>query len=167
LRDACIVALGLRAMRRAAELARLRMEDVVFRGGLLRVWIARSKTDQLAKGMEIVIEPMGQDTCPVMLMRQFLRWRGSGSGLLFRSSTGGKLSSGAISSICQRMVKACGRKEVVSSHSLRIGGATAAVEGGLMREKVMTIGGWTSDAINCYLQARELPEKAVSHHMGL
>jgi len=64
------------------------------------------------------------------------------------------------------MVQAAGRTEKVSSHSLCIGGATAAIEGGLTREQTMTIGGWNSEAVNRYLRARELAVMQVSQRMG-
>ncbi|ELR13539.1 integrase domain containing protein [Acanthamoeba castellanii str. Neff] len=145
-------------MRRASELAGLCLEDVELGDGGLRVCIRKAKNDQLGKGQLVFIEPTGRATCPVRLFRLFVQWRGLG---------GGVMSSSAISAVCQRMVAAAGLSAQVSSHSLRIGGATAAVEGGMTREQVMTIGGWRSDAVNSYLRARELPSMAVSRRMGL
>jgi hypothetical protein len=55
---------------------------------------------------------------------------------------------------------------VVTLHSLRIGSATAAVEGGLTREQAMTISSWESDTVDHYLQARKLATAGVSSKMG-
>jgi hypothetical protein len=77
------------------------------------------------------------------------------------------MSLGAITAVCRRMVEAVGGDEKVSSHLLRIGGATAAIEGGLTKEQVMTVGGWRSEAINLYLHVREVAGVDASQHMGL
>jgi len=113
--------------------------------GALWIFIARSKVDQTGKGMEIYIELVENScTCPVRLFWKYLEWRGQEEGLLFRAAQGGRLSTQAITSICQRMVAAAGLQVRVSSHSLWIGGATAAMMAGLTREQIMTIGGWSS-----------------------
>ncbi len=131
IRDAFVVALGLRTMRRASELAALRMEDVQLVGHHLRVFIRRSKTDQTGQGFEVLVEKShGSHTCPVRLWKLYLRWRGMKPGLLFESAKGAPLSPSAVSSICKRMVKAAGRSDIVSSHSLRIGALFACSRGG-------------------------------------
>jgi len=80
-----------------------------------------------------------------------LEWGGQEEGLLFRAAQGGRLSTQAITLICQRMVAVAGLKVRVSSHSLQIGGATAAMMEGLIREQIMKIGGWSSAAMDRYL----------------
>jgi len=170
IRDAFLVALGLRTMRRASELSALQLSDIQWRPavGALWVFIARSKVDQTGKGMEIYIEPVkGSPTCPVRLFWKYLEWRGQEEGLLFKAAQGGRLSTQAITSICQRMVVAANLQVKVSSHSLRIGGATAAMMAGLTREQIMTIGGWSSTAVDRYLQAVEITRLKVSARMGL
>jgi len=168
LRDACLVALGLRTMRRASELTALRVEDVQWIEDIsaLRVYIRRSKVDQAGRGFECFVEPTETDCCPVKLLRMYLEHRGSRPGYLFTSATGGKLSVSAVSSICKRMVEAAGLDAQVSSHSLRIGGATAAMMAGITREQIMTIGGWSSSAVDRYLRAAEVTRLGVSVKMG-
>jgi len=170
IRDAFLVALGLRTMRRASELSALRLCDVKWRPvmGALSIFIARSKVDQTGKGTEIYIEPVEDCcTCPVRLFWKYLEWRGREKGLLFGAAQGGRLSTQAITSICQRMVAAAGLQVRVSSHSLRVGGATAAMMAGLTREQIMTIGGWSSAAVDRYLPALEMTRLRVSARMGL
>jgi integrase len=120
LRDAFLVALGLRTMRRAAELAALRIEDVTWLADreLLRVYIRSSKVDQAGRGFEIFIEPSSAPWCPVQLHRRFMLQRGSAPGLLFRSAGGRPLTSSTITSICKQMVRNASGDAIVSSHSL-------------------------------------------------
>ncbi len=168
IRDAFVVALGLRTMRRASELAALHMEDVQLVGHHLHVFFRRSKTDQTGRGFVVLVEKShGSHTCPVRLWKLYLRWRGMKPGLLFESAKGAPLSPSAVSSICKRMVKAAGRSDIVSSHSLRIGGATAALRGGLSKEQIMAVGGWTSHAVERYLRAAEVVQLGTSVRMGL
>jgi integrase len=164
LRDALLVALGLRTMRRAAELAALRIEDVTWLADreLLRVYVRSSKVDQAGRGFEIFVEPSSAPWCPVRLHRRFMLQRGSAPGLLFRSAGGRPLTSSTITSICKRMVRDAGGDAIVSSHSLRIGGATAAMMGGLRREQIMAIGGWHSGAVDRYLRAVEVTKVGAS-----
>jgi integrase len=135
LRDAVLVAFGLRTMSRANELAALTSGDVQDKGHLLVICVRRVKTDPVGRGSNVFVEASG--SCPVRLFRRFMEWHGARGGLLFTTRSGTKMSAGAITSVCRRMVAAVGGNEKVSSHSLRIGGATAAVEGGLTKEQIM------------------------------
>jgi len=65
------------------------------------------------------------------------------------------------------MVAEAGLQVRVSSHSLQIGGATAAMMAGLTREQIMTIGGWNSAVVDRYLQALEMTRLRVSARMPL
>jgi integrase len=168
IRDAAVVALGLRAMRRAGELAAIMWEDITWEGDSnMRLRIRRSKTDQLGQGHDVFIEGSHSPQCPVRLLRLLQAHTGLQRGRVFQSVTGAALTASAISSICKRMVAAAGLSARVSSHSLRIGGATAAMEGGLSKEQVMVIGGWQSNAVERYLRAREAAIEGTTVRMGL
>jgi site-specific recombinase XerD len=157
----------MRTMARASELAAVRLEDVRWAGDAVSVTLRRSKTDHSGRGQEVFIDASGGDTCPVGILRRFLSWREAGSGLLFRSRTGAAMTTAAITALCRRAVAAAGCLERVSSHSLRIGGATAAVEGGMTVEQVMTIGGWRSNAVHRYIRARRTASVGASLRMGM
>jgi len=62
LRDAFLVALGLRTMRRAAELGALRVEDVRWLPDrrVLHVFIRSSQVDQAGRGFEVFASRGGQ-----------------------------------------------------------------------------------------------------------
>jgi integrase len=164
LRDTFLVALGLRTMRRAAELGALQTDDLRWLPDrqVLRVFVRSSKVDQAGRGFEVFVEPVEAPWCVVRLWRQFIAERGSGPGLLFSSVRGTPLTSGAVTGICKRMVAAAGLQAAVSSHSLRIGGATAAMMGGMRREQIMAIGGWQSNAVDRYLRAMEVTRLGAS-----
>jgi hypothetical protein len=129
----------------------------------MRVFVRSSKVDQAGRGFKIFVEPTPARWCAVRLWRRYTASvAGSPPSLLFRSITGAPLTSSAISSICKRMVDAAGLDAVVSSHSLRIGGASAAMIAGLGRAQIMAIGGWQSDAVDRYLRAFEVTRMGAS-----
>lgn len=171
LRDAAVVVLGLRAMRRASELAELRLRDIEIEENrqIMWVFVRRAKNDQLARGLNIPIEATGGLTCPVRIVSAYLAQRRGSSpdDYVFEARRSVKLSSQAISSIVQRMARMTGFSGVFSSHSLRIGGATAAMAAGITKEQIMTIGGWSSDAVDRYLRPLETVQLRASSRMGL
>jgi site-specific recombinase XerD len=154
-------------MQRGSELVALQLEDIQVTGKRIVVCIQKVKNDQLSRGSKVYIDATGSAVCLVRLLQQWLAVQGRQPGLLFTNVSGQPLSTSAISSICQRMVAVAGQKELVMLHSLRIGGATAVVEGSLMCEQTMTIGGWNSGAVDRYLRAQELAMVGVSRRMGL
>ncbi len=166
-RDAALVGIGLRTMRRASEIAALQLEDVQFKAdGLLWIRIRKSKTDQLAKGLEIPVEATGSNWCPHRLLRMYLEERGSAAGPLFLSNQGKQLSTSAISSIVKRVAALAHLPGRYSSHSLRIGGATAAMIAGLSLEQIKAIGNWQSEAVMRYLRLTQTAFLDVSKRMG-
>ncbi len=84
-----------------------------------------------------------------------------------QNKNGDQLASSAISSIVRKAANAVGIQGHFSSHSLRIGEATAALEGGLTKEQIKAIGGWTSESVDRYIRAREASQIGVSSKMGL
>lgn len=167
LRNLTLAVLGVRAMRRASELRNLRVADVQLGPRKMTLLIRKQKNDQHAKGQQIFIDATDTATCPVALMQRYLASRNNVSEWLFDSNNGGQLSTGAISSIVRKIAKVTNTAGTFSSHSLRIGGATAALEGGLTKEQVQAIGGWTSEAVQLYMRAREGGIIQTSSKMGL
>lgn len=55
----------------------------------------------------------------------------------------------------------------LSGDSLRIGGATAALQGGATVEQVRATGDWTSDAVNLYMRAVGAARSGITTKMGL
>lgn len=157
LRDATVMALGMRLMRRAGEVAALTTADFrVLPDGTVGVLIRRSKTDQLGRGL-LLIDATGGPSCPVGLLRRwqlvrpFLVARGAGTDALFVPISVGPLSRLAIFSLVRRAAEAAGYDGRFSGHSLRIGGATAAAKAGASMAVIKAVGSWTSPAVPKYL----------------
>lgn len=162
-RDAALVALGMRAMLRPGEIAKLLLSDIQFRDGTLVMRLRATKADQRAERKPLHIDSINSKYCPVTLLRGYLVHRGNQQGPLFLTEKGAPLSVSAVSSVVARVAVGAGLRGLYSGHSLRIGGASAALNGGLSVDQIKSIGGWKSDAVTTYLLSRS---KLVSQRMG-
>ncbi|CAG8573449.1 11578_t:CDS:2 [Gigaspora margarita] len=123
-RDAALVAIGLRTMRHPGELCNLRLRDIKFSKKLCWVRVVSSKTDQFANGRFLPIEATNR----------------------------GQLLVGAVGAIVKRVAENAKVQGRYTAHSIRIGGATAAMAAGLSLAQIRTIGGWDSKAIKKLLE---------------
>jgi site-specific recombinase XerD len=169
LRDPALVAVGIRCMRRPGELTELRVRHVrPFEKGI-KIFLAKSKTDQTMEGRWMHVDEVpGSRTCPVMLLRRYLDSRGKlgPNDVLFANSNGGAISSSAVSSIVKNMCSAAGLADKVSGHSLRIAGATLGLKGGLTLPEICAVGGWKSEAVLRYLRDCAVAQNGGSSRMG-
>jgi integrase len=169
-RDLAMTVLAFRLMRRANEVSNLRMCDVKFKSnGWMAVYIMRSKTMPF-EGRTIEVEPVpGSVTCPVRLMQSWLKLRPRATPFepLFVSVQGKPVTTNALLSVVRRMAAYAGFEGRVSSHSLHIGGATAAMQAGMTMAQIRAIGGWESKAIGLYLRAVGAAAAGASAKMGL
>ncbi len=168
LRDAAVLSLGLRLMRRPGELCDLRLDDLEWTsaGGVI-VTVRKSKTDQAGRGLRLPIEVSDSPTCPVRLLQRWLRVRralatAESEEWLFVSDRGEKMTTTAVTTIVQRAAALAGLQGRFSGHSLRIGGASAAMGAGTSLATIQAVGGWSSDAVHRYLR----PELAA-RQLGL
>jgi hypothetical protein len=134
------------------------------------VKVPSQKNDQLASGCEIPIESSGDFwTDPVKVLDEFFAGRQfQDDDFVFQSAKGrGKqISTNGISQLVKRLAADAGFKGRFSSHSLRIGGATSAMMGGMSLEQIMSIGNWKSAAVNMYLRAFGAANAGASKRMG-
>jgi site-specific recombinase XerC len=167
-RDAALVVLGMRLMRRAAEICNLRVGDLRFADGLMWVRIRRSKTDQNAVGREIPVDATGTCLCPVKWGRKALERRSvvDRDAYLFVSEKGAKMSVAAITALVKRMAQRTGAQGHFTAHSIRIGGASAAMRGGMTVEQIRAIGDWQGAAVGRYLHPLETAVLGASGRMG-
>jgi integrase len=193
-RDRCLLALGLRCMRRPSELAAFKRRHLSwvapslanwvapdntpqgFENRWLRVYVRSQKNDQEANGQFILIEPTWSRSCPCRLLVDYLQEfnfqigeSAQGHAPLFVSlnDNASPISSGAVNSAVKRVAKVLGLGPNVTGHSLRIGGCTAAAAAGIPMEIIRVIGGWFSDAMLGYIRAAAAPALLVTHRMGL
>jgi hypothetical protein len=172
-RDAAMVAVGLRLMLRPAEIAGIRRRDIRFdEKGWLWVKIKKRKNDQLGQRGWDPIEPVeGSATCAVRLLRacvEGLKQSGEGpeAPIFYNLRTYRAISGGVVNTVGDDMVTALGGTEEVAGHSLRIGGCCMGMSGGLSMAELRAIGGWTSNAIRHYLRSQACAEGKASERMG-
>jgi site-specific recombinase XerD len=167
-RDLALVALGLRTMRRPSELCNLNLNDFKWDGSRLWLRINRSKTDVFANGRFLPIEITNSPTCPVTLLLEYLKVRPHtcAKAPLFLAQNGNRMTPGAVNSVVKRVAEHLQLQGRFSGHSLRIGGATAAMEAGLSLEQIQSIGGWKSPAVHLYLRLVGTAQLGTSQKMG-
>ena len=121
----------------------------------------QSKTDQLAVGF--CFHVTGEKFCGVSMPR-LLTWYIRSTGLSkndflfprFRYQSGRVVAQGGLnisySSSASQLRSFCisNRIPVLTLHSGRRGGVTAAVDAGLSKLEIMAIGNWSSDAVSKY-----------------
>ena len=158
-RSTAMCLLSFAGFLRFDELAGLHCSDVVFEDRHLKLKIRRSKTDQYRQGNEVVIAEVGGVTCPVQMLRNYVRLGEidlSSEAALFRRITrtkgGSKLR--AVGGISYTRVRELVREaicrvglapEKYGVHSLRAGGATAAANAGVPDRAFKRHGRWKSE----------------------
>jgi integrase len=151
-RDRAILLLGFACSFRRSDLAGLDLSDVVAREDRLNVMVGRSKTDQMARGRELVIPKAKRaGLCPVRAFKAWLAVRGTWSGALFsdvarddsvtRERIDGNVVYYAIRSAARR---ADLDDTKFGAHSLRAGAITAAADAGADVFEIMALSGHKS-----------------------
>ncbi|CAG8582139.1 23896_t:CDS:2, partial [Cetraspora pellucida] len=149
--NACLC---LRTIRCPGELCRLRLNDVKFKGNICWIRIGSSKTDQFSNGKFIPVKCIDSPYCLVRLLKRYMSVRPNllGNSHLFLSKQGKQLTVGAIGVVVKRLAKHSRLESCYTAHSIRIGGATAAMEAGLSLTQIRAIGGWDNKAVMLYLR---------------
>lgn len=155
LRDRVLLVLGFAGMLRRSELAALNLGDVAFTEDGLVLTVRMSKTDQEAKGSEVLIPPGSHpDTDPVRVVRawiEYLRRRGVTSGRLLRSVThkGARIGEGMTPTAINDAVRRLAAKAELpnaaayTAHGLRAGGPTEASRRGVPTATIARHGRWS------------------------
>jgi len=100
---------------------------------LLKVHLKTSKSDQLGKGVDVLIGKTGGLLCPVTAILQYMAIRGSKEGIFFQFQDGHPLTKSLFTSKVREVIKATGLPEQnFAGHSFRIGAATAAATAAAM-----------------------------------
>lgn len=120
----------------------------------VRIWITRSKTDQLGKGVQLEVFRILESTvCPVRAVQSFRDLRPRLSGSFLMHADGLALSKFQFIAVFKKCLVAAGYDpNSYSSHSFRIGAATEAAKAGLNAEAVKRIGRWDSDRFRLYIR---------------
>ena len=128
----------------------LARDDVVFKkGGVVVVTIKASKTDPFRDGARVSLVKTHCPFCPVSAMHKFCSLRGDFPGPLFLLSDGSYFTK---SDMAQLLLGCFKLDKGFSSHSFRIGGATAAAKAGVPAHIIQLLGRWRSDAFKKYVR---------------
>lgn len=182
LRDLALLSVGLAGGFRREELARLRVGDVRFDAGGMRVTLQRSKSDQEGRGHERRIA-LGDfvELCPVRNLQTWLAASGITQGPIFRPIVYGKvvleraISPRRIDQIVREYSRAVaasdptalsGRK--FSAHSLRSGLCTSAAIAGKSESEIRDhVGHRSANTTARYIRAAGVRVSTVTKGIGL
>lgn len=141
----------------------LGVDDVSIQNHQLVVCLRCSKTDQLGKGVTIMLNRQGSNICPVQAMANFLLIRPHFTGPLFCHFGGKPLTRYQFSAVLDRIIMAIGLdKKYYKSHSFRIGAATVAADKGFSDEEIKMAGRWKSTAFQAYIRSPLTPTSPIS-----
>lgn len=138
-RDQAMILLAFAAGWRRSEVSSLDLGDVSFDDDRVTLQLGASKGDQAGKDGRMVILPLGSmpATCPVRVLREWIRVRGSWQGPLFcRFGCHGQLQRKRVSGLTlnlqvKKALAVIGENPAqYGAHSLRSGMVTASGESG-------------------------------------
>jgi integrase len=137
-RDKALLLVGFYGAFRGSELLSLRVEDCAFNEDGALLHLAKSKTDQAARGRWVAIPRLADPACPTLALEDWVAECGPEAGLLFRPLNGapsGKdssLSVRSLSRVIQQRISQIGLDpHGFSSHSLRAGFVTSQMNLGV------------------------------------
>jgi integrase len=137
-RDRAILLVGFATGWRSAELAALDLREVSIFETYMRLFLRRSKTDQLGQGREVKIPRGSCGLCPIAALEAWLGVRGCEQGPLFLPFRGSNPNAEnrrihpdlVCHVVKRRLLKAGVNPDRYGAHSLRAGMVTAATENG-------------------------------------
>ena len=112
-----------------------------------------SKTDQLGAGCVITIPESSALTCPVRAAVEYTNIRPFQGDAYFRRFDTTPLSRYEFNKVLRNCIGKLGLPiQCYTSHSFRIGGATAAAMRGYSNEQIKIMGRWSSDSFRRYIR---------------
>ena len=180
LATACL--LSFPGFLRFSELINLRPCDVSISGEWMKIYIPKSKTDQLRQGDELVVARTGSHTCPVAMLERYMLRTGMSredDRFLFRPiqkikggetlKESGKISYSCLSSLFKKKIADLGLPpSEFGLHSLRAGGASAAANAKVPDRLFKRHGRWKSEnAKDGYVKDDMEVRLEVSKSLGL
>ena len=117
-----------------------------------------TKTCQYGQGTKVTVARTNTFTCPVAALETYLRYRRMTPGVVFTHRTGHPLKAAKVNSLLRVALPGLG----ISSHSLRIGGATTASKRSVTNQALRAAGRWKSTAYQKYVRFNDDDSRAVS-----
>ncbi|XP_019621166.1 PREDICTED: uncharacterized protein LOC109467590 [Branchiostoma belcheri] len=179
LQTLCLIVIGFAGFLRWDDLSQLHADDVNFCDGYAALFIEKRKNDQFREGHWACIATTGSTSCPVTLLKRFLKSSNSSGHIkLFRRVSNHR---GNISLRQEPMSYTRAREKVLSMlstigldptryglHSLRSGGASTAAAMGVPDRLIAHHGGWRStEAREGYILESKSAILGVSRSLGL
>ena len=127
--------------------------DITIRHHTIRVQIKTSKTDQRGHGQTILLGCTNSSTCPISLIEQYLEASHHPFPHLplFHFTDGRLLMRYSLATSLKECILAVGENpKHFSTHSLRIGGATAVAAAGITPSIIQELGRWQSNCFRHY-----------------
>ena len=149
---------------RSQELLALQHSDLARSTDGYRVRIRCSKTDPFRSGATIRITPSGDPTlCAVTALDALVAATGRMEGLLFRLQSGVTLGRPRLTALIRELAARSGVATFhYSSHSFRIGAASAAAAAGLPEWRIQALGRWSTDCYHRYVRLAEIESDTVA-----
>jgi site-specific recombinase XerD len=152
-RDKALILIGFSGGFRRSELVSIEIEDLEFTKEGIKIFIKRSKTDQVGKGMIKAI-PYFKDKsfCPIYFLKQWIEVSKINKGLIF------DISDKMVAILIKKYLSAAGfDPKKYSGHSLRSGFATVAADSGADEKSIMTMTGHkTTQMVRRYIKESNL-----------
>ena len=172
------------AFLRYDELSNLRICDVDLCDSHVKLFLEKSKTDQLREGSWVIVAKTGKTTCPVTMLQRYLNLAEISDfdcqDFLFRPISllkscdkyvlrSGKLSYTRCREILKESLDAVGlNSKEYGLHSLRAGGASAAAAIGVPDRLFKRHGRWKSeDSKDRYIKESLQNKLLVSMNLGI
>ena len=131
----------------------LQWSDVQFSATTVAIDLRQSKTDPFRRGHTITIQATSTSTCPVRAINCFAELSTLRSGSVYYGSRFTPLSRDHLTDVLRRLLQRAGYQQCLySSHSFRIGAVTTAAAAGLPAWLIKSLGRWSSDAYQTYIQ---------------
>jgi integrase len=173
MRDRALLVVGFASALRRSNLAALSLADVEFcRQGLI-VGVGREKQDQEGKGRLIgLTRGRHAHTCPVRVLRGWLRLRGREPGPLFPrldpTHEGQPMDGECVCRVVKKRLAGIGIDPIQSGgHSLRAGAVTAMAEADVGVLRIAAFTGQSPDIVRRYFRRAEIWRNNVCAALGL
>ena len=119
---------------------------------ILKVYLKKSKTDQLGKGVEVYMGKVTGPLCPISATTSYMVSRGSSNGPFFKFQNGQPLTKSKFTSYVREALAAVGLPcDKFAGHSFRIGAVTTAARAGVEDSKIRQLGQRNSSAYLGYV----------------
>ena len=126
------------------------VRDVAVSQEMAIIQLKSSKTDPFRQGFTVRLAANGSTLCPIRALKQYQQLAPRREGPFFRFKDGRNLTRRGLMRVLN-IIKPEGTANM-STHSFRIGAATAAVAAGYPRWAIQAMGRWASDCYRTYIR---------------